>query len=258
MSHYGKGKLIVTLHEGQDLSKKNVLKMDPFVDLELKGEKHKSEAHKGTHPKWDQSFIFNARGHKHNDLFRIHVFNKDILFTEKIGRADIPLRTFLKESAKPHGHWFQLVDFDNFEKITGCIRISTKIEGTDWPRLLEEEEAEEKEEKVITTTVMTTTPTYSDTSIYTDTITADSYSYSDDTSTTISYETQSTTYVQQPTPIIYDVQPTPILYDVQPTYTFVEPTPTYVQPTTYVEVETTTTYVEPVIITGGIIEEERW
>jgi len=127
------GKLTVTAVCGQDLTNVDVGKQDPFLVLELGKEKYKTKTHKkgGTAPVWNQSFIFNLNNTDFNDVFHIQAWDEDTLSNDKIGRADVKISEVFKNAlGNKDGHWFTIVNFDNFKEIRGRIQIKLEWHGT--------------------------------------------------------------------------------------------------------------------------------
>jgi len=126
------GRLTLTFHEGKDLIDKDLGKQDPFCTATIKGEKLKTKTHEkgGRNPTWEQALLFNLKGVDAKECVHIQCWDEDLLSNDKIGRADVPLK-YLFESAweKKDGSWFQLVDFENFKKIAGYVRLSIKWDG---------------------------------------------------------------------------------------------------------------------------------
>jgi hypothetical protein len=126
------GRLTVTFHEGKDLVDKDIGKQDPFCTATIAGEKLKTKTHKqgGKSPVWEQALLFNMKGVDAKECLHVQCWDEDTLSNDKIGRADIPLK-YLFEHAweKKDGAWFQIVDFDNFKKICGYLRLSIKWDG---------------------------------------------------------------------------------------------------------------------------------
>jgi hypothetical protein len=135
------GRLEITVYEARDLHKEDLFKMDPYTKIELNKETFKTKTHKkgGTNPKWEQAFLFNVKGLDEKAILHFQVFDEDVLSDDKIGRADIPLSGVAQHTDKKDGAWIQLVDFDNFKKIAGYVRIGVKFDGTGWPVKKEEE-----------------------------------------------------------------------------------------------------------------------
>jgi Ca2+-dependent lipid-binding protein len=123
------GKLRVTVHDAKELASKDLGKMDPFVTLAIIGEKHKTKTHErgGKNPRWEQSILFNLKNCDIKEVLHIQVFNEDLLSNDKVGRADIPLRLFFEVTDR----WFQIVDFENFKKIAGYIRMTFEYTASD-------------------------------------------------------------------------------------------------------------------------------
>jgi len=158
------GKFTVTLKYGKDLAEKDIGKQDPYCKIHIgegKGEKYKSKVHKkaGKSPVWDQSFMFNLKGVKLNEMFHLSCWDEDMLSDDMIGRADVALEFLLsKRGSKPFE--IQIVDKDNFKKIAGYIGMTCEFEGTGAPPLEpEKKEPEKKTTPTPTPTPKPTTPT---------------------------------------------------------------------------------------------------
>jgi len=126
-----KGKLTVTVHKARGLKDTNlVAKLDPYVQLWTDGEKFKTKTHEngGTTPSWEQSFIFNLEGKE--DSVHFHVWDKETLSDDSVGRADLNLKTGIKYNVQ---EWYQLVDKDNFSKKTGEVLLTFTFTGTGGP-----------------------------------------------------------------------------------------------------------------------------
>jgi len=126
------GRLTVIFHEGKELIDKDMGKQDPFCTAEIKGEKLKTKTHNkgGTAPVWEQALLFNVKGADIKECIHIQAFDEDLISNDKIGRCDIPLKNLFEQCwEKKDGAWFQLVDFDNFKRIAGYIRLSIKWDG---------------------------------------------------------------------------------------------------------------------------------
>jgi hypothetical protein len=107
-------------------------KQDPFCTAEIKGEKLKTKTHAkgGKAPVWEQALLFNVKGADIKECLHVQVFDEDLISNDKIGRCDIPLKNLFEQAwEKKDGAWFQLVDFDNFKRIAGYIRLSIKWDG---------------------------------------------------------------------------------------------------------------------------------
>jgi len=126
-----KGKLTVTVLEAKELKDTELLgKMDPYVVLEVMKEKHKTKVMKGagTQATFNQAFIFNLEGKE--DSLHVRVMDEDLIKDDQVGRVDIPLKT---AAAATGPVWYQLVDFDNFKKITGQVHLKVEFVGTGGP-----------------------------------------------------------------------------------------------------------------------------
>jgi hypothetical protein len=127
-----KGKLTITVHKGKDLKDTSMLglsKIDPYVQLWCEGDKYKTKVHAngGRAPTWEQAFIINLDGKE--DMLHLHCYDKETFSDASIGRADI-LLTNLKYNV---AEWYNIVDKDNFSKVTGAIMMTIKFEGTGGP-----------------------------------------------------------------------------------------------------------------------------
>jgi hypothetical protein len=126
------GRLTVTFHEGKDLVDKDIGKQDPFCTAAIVGEKLKTKTHNkgGKNPVWEQALLFNLKGVDYKEVLHIQCWDEDTLSNDKIGRADVPLKYLFEQAwEKKDGAWFQIVDFDNFKKICGYLRLSIKWDG---------------------------------------------------------------------------------------------------------------------------------
>src|SRR5262249_24930187 len=121
------GKLKVTVHEGRDLTDPDMGPLSPFATLQLGRERFKTRPHNrgGKTPRWEQSFVFNL-DYLARELLSIQVLGEDLVSNDKIGRADIPLNRLMDESTADDARWFPLVEFDNFKRIAGYIRLSSE------------------------------------------------------------------------------------------------------------------------------------
>jgi len=124
-----KGKLTITVHKGRDLKDTSLLslsKIDPYVVLWTTGDKMKTKVHQngGRAPNWEQAFILNLEGKE--DMLHLHVYDKETFSDASIGRADILLPSLKYNQAE----WYNIVDKDNFSKVTGAIQMTCKFEGT--------------------------------------------------------------------------------------------------------------------------------
>jgi hypothetical protein len=110
--------------------------MDPYCKVELCKQQYKTKVHKkgGSQAKWEQSFTFTLLNVADKEVIHFQVWDEDILSDDKIGRADLPLSSLALYTDKKDGAWVQLVDFDNFKKIAGYIRVGVKFEGSGWPK----------------------------------------------------------------------------------------------------------------------------
>jgi hypothetical protein len=126
------GLLTIIAHEGKELIDEDVGKQDPFLELHLGKEKHKTKTHKkgGRNPKWDHAVIFNLKDLDAKEILHVQAWDEDLLKNDKLGRADIPIKVLFEQAfEKKDGSWFQLVDNENFRKIAGYVRFSIKWEG---------------------------------------------------------------------------------------------------------------------------------
>lgn len=129
------GHMTVTIHGGDNFTNKDLMsKMDPYAELWLKKEKFKTAVIKkaGTECKWNQSFIFNLKGYALTDIFHVHVYDKDLLKSDSIGRVDLALDSLLKKRAQ-NPMKLMLVDKDNFKKMAGFVYLTVKFDGTGAP-----------------------------------------------------------------------------------------------------------------------------
>jgi hypothetical protein len=130
------GRLTVTLYEAKELHGEDFGKMDPFAKVELCKQQYKTKVHKkgGDKATWGQSFTFTLLNVADTEVIHFQVWDEDLLSDDKVGRADLPLSSLAIHTDKKDGAWVQLVDFDNFKKIAGYIRIGVKFEGSGWPQ----------------------------------------------------------------------------------------------------------------------------
>eukprot|EP00456_Euglypha_rotunda_P053059 TRINITY_DN427_c0_g1_i15.p1 TRINITY_DN427_c0_g1~~TRINITY_DN427_c0_g1_i15.p1 ORF type:complete len:237 (+),score=67.95 TRINITY_DN427_c0_g1_i15:55-711(+) len=128
------GKLTITVHEGKDLTNKDVGKQDPFCKIKLAEESHKTKTHKkgGKEPKWKESFLFNVKDYDLKEKVFFEVWDEDSLSNDKIGFVSVPIDSLIKEAHKEDGYWFQLHAFDDNREIAGYIRVSVAAEGSDF------------------------------------------------------------------------------------------------------------------------------
>eukprot|EP00456_Euglypha_rotunda_P065279 TRINITY_DN558_c0_g1_i6.p1 TRINITY_DN558_c0_g1~~TRINITY_DN558_c0_g1_i6.p1 ORF type:complete len:229 (-),score=40.74 TRINITY_DN558_c0_g1_i6:18-704(-) len=154
------GKLTITVHEGKELTDKDMGKQDPYAKLILGKDKQKTKTHKkgGTKPRWDQTFLFTIPDYDLKEKLTLEIWDEDTLSDDKIGRAYIGLDELVEKANNEDGFWFQVVEFDDKRKIAGYIRISVKVEGKGWPEAKKAETTTDKKETATTTTT-TTAPT---------------------------------------------------------------------------------------------------
>jgi len=116
------GKLELKVCRGERLKDMELVgKMDPYCTLQCGGEKFKTKVLKkaGTNPVWNQNFIFNLDG-KTEPILHVMVMDSDLISDDCIGRLDIPLADLCKTH---HEQKFQVVDKNNFKKITGDLYL---------------------------------------------------------------------------------------------------------------------------------------
>jgi len=89
--------------------------------MHMGSEKFKTKIMKdaGKTPVWNQNFIFNLDG-KTEPAIHINVMDEGTVTDSVIGRLDLPLADLCKSTAEQK---FQIVDPDNFKKLTGEVTI---------------------------------------------------------------------------------------------------------------------------------------
>jgi hypothetical protein len=127
-----KGKLTVEVKSAKELNDVTLLsKMDPFVTLKVgnSSEHFKTKIHKDAHktPVWEQSFIFNLDGKE--DALHVVVLHEGTVTNDNIGRLDLNWRDVKWGT----NHWYDIVHFDNFKKITGKVLLNVAFNGTGLP-----------------------------------------------------------------------------------------------------------------------------
>jgi len=127
-----KGKLTITVIEAKELKDTELIgKMDPYTTVEIGKEKFKTKVQKkaGKTPHWNQTFIFNLEGKE--DALHVNVFDEELISDDHIGRVDIPLTKLVATNAAV---WYQLIDRNDFHKVTGqlAIRVDSFV-GTGAP-----------------------------------------------------------------------------------------------------------------------------
>jgi len=123
-----KGKLTITVIEVKDLKDTELIgKMDPYVKLECGKEHHKTKTmkHAGRNATFNQTFIFNLEGKE--DSLHIHVMDEELISDDHVGRVDIPLQ---KAASITDKFWYQLVDRNDFHKMTGQVCVQVSFVGT--------------------------------------------------------------------------------------------------------------------------------
>jgi hypothetical protein len=104
--------------------------MDPFVTINIKGEKFKTPVHNNGHrnPKWNFSFIANLDGDE--DGLHVKLMNKGNITDDTHSRCDILLPE-MDLSGKPN--WYSLRDPENFSKECGDVSLTIIFEGSGLP-----------------------------------------------------------------------------------------------------------------------------
>jgi len=134
MSHVN-GRLAVTVLEGKELKKEDLIKNDPYVKVKVHnkilGRGQKTQVAKaGTNPKWGDTIVFDLKDTDLTTKISFRVYDKDTLKDDKIGRADLTLNQLASHTGS---EWLQLHNFHDAHKICGYILVNSKFEGSGWP-----------------------------------------------------------------------------------------------------------------------------
>jgi len=122
------GKMHVTVHRASDLRDVESFgsKMDPYFIAECGLENFKSKVANKQHrnPSWDDSFVLNLDGKA--DTLHLKFYDSNRLKDSIIGRCDLALGMLCGTSGPT---WFDVVEFENFNKIAGKVLLTTSFTG---------------------------------------------------------------------------------------------------------------------------------
>jgi len=134
MSQIVNGKLFVTVLEGRELKKEDLVRNDNYVKVKVHnkilGTGKKTQISKGSNPRWGETIEFDLKDTDLKTKISFRVYDKDTLKDDKVGRCDL---TLAQLASHPSSEWLQIHKFHDTSKITGYLLISAKFEGSGWP-----------------------------------------------------------------------------------------------------------------------------